>query len=658
MNKFALPAERATQLVGALTAFVFFVYGVVYLCFGHWPVTHLDYWALYEIYFKHTWFESALRKDAEHLMFFPTLLWLADLRFFHGNQELLFVTGLVLLFTTAGLLLIPVWRDQRTGLTAKLMATLAIIVGNFWMARRPITASGGFNCICSLLMASAALAFLLLPRMKGGSPGSSSATLIVVCAGFVTSFSFGVGLAIWPTLLFLVWCLRLPWRSFLTVGAAAVTAIIIYEVTPPLETDYRTLGGHPAIGLKLVAWLCRLVGGPFFYAASAWPQNPFSPQEAQSSVLSLWCGGVGLGLAILAMTFAATRRDLLNNRLKLTGIALVAFNFVVLALITFGNYFRGLELGFIAPRYLFWSTLFWTGLLLLAIHCAEFKQWLRWPVWLTALALPVVVFPMHYRSGLNARWVRTMAECGAVSLVNGVRDESQLRIFGGDTQHVFREAERVYRVAGQLRVRRLDMFADGLQDWIGRREADVFGGRYKPEKLEGRCSIVALVQCDDGAPAARVTGQATSKRDLPHIVRWAITPLSWLVGHEFTNGYTTPETLVIIDQDGVVRGIARSSSLSPFVRHAFYLDKVPRNEFCGYIRNYDPNGHYVVRSADGGVLSEGEFPVQTPVTGYKPRRAVQTSLFACGAVANRRMICSYVRDANKFTYDWGPSPTD
>ena len=242
-------AERATQLIGALAAFCFFVSGVVYLWLGHWPVTHLDYWALYEFYLRHTWLESLLSKDAEHLMFFPTLLCLADLRFFHGDQELLFITGFVLLVTTVGLLLIPVWRDQTVSPSAKIMATLAIVVGNFWMARSPITGSGGFNCICSLLMASAALAFLFIPRMNAGLPGSSWATLIVVCAGFVTSFSFGVGLAIWPTLLFLIWCLRLPWRTLVSIGAAAIAAIVIYEIIPPHLTAYRMIRGPAADGL-------------------------------------------------------------------------------------------------------------------------------------------------------------------------------------------------------------------------------------------------------------------------------------------------------------------------------------------------------------------------------------------------------------------------
>jgi hypothetical protein len=369
------------------------------------------------------------------------------------------------------------------------------------------------------------------------------------------------------------------------------------------------------MGLELVTRLCRLAGGPFFYAASAWHEKGFSGAAAQSSMLSLWCGGTGLALAMLALMFALVRRDL-HSGLKLTGIALVAFNFGVMAIITLGNYFRGFDFGFVAPRYLFWSTLFWTGLFLMAIQCAELRQWSRWPLWVVTLALPVMVFPMHYKSGLTARWIRTRAEYGAVSLINGVRDESQLRIFGGSGQGAYTEAKRIYRVAEQLRVRRLDMFADGLQDWIGRREADFLGGRHKPGKLEGGCSVAAVVQGDNGAPAARVIGQATRQRHLPRILRWAMTPLSWIVGQELKNGYTTPRTLVIVDQTGVVRGIARSSAMSRFVSRTFYLGKAPKNEFCGYIRDYDPKERYMVRSADGGILSEGEIPVQIPTLGY------------------------------------------
>ena len=212
MHKLAPVAERALQIGAILLASLFAISGVLYLCLGYSPVTHLDYWRIYEFALNHTWLESALHKHAEHVIFFPSFFWLADLRFFYGKQLPLFLVGLTLLFLTVALLLVPVWCDKTVNLTAKVMATLTVIVGNFWMARSPIIASAGFNCICSLLMASAAFAFVLLPSMGASSFRRFWAiTLLVVSAGFVASFSFGTGLATWPTLLVLAWCLRLHW---------------------------------------------------------------------------------------------------------------------------------------------------------------------------------------------------------------------------------------------------------------------------------------------------------------------------------------------------------------------------------------------------------------------------------------------------------------
>ena len=236
MHKFALAAERAVQIYAVLTAFILLGSGVVYLWLGHWPVTHVDYWRIYDFCLNHTWLESALHKHYEHLIFFPSFFWLADLRFFHGKQLPLFLAGLTMLFLTVALLLIPVWRDDTVGFTAKIVATLVVILGNFWMARAPIIASGGFNCMSSLLMASATLGFVLLPNL-GVSSVRMVSTLLVVCAAVVASFSAGIGLAIWPTLLFLAWCLRLPWRLF------CVTWHLRRGSNRDLSTDPATLVG-------------------------------------------------------------------------------------------------------------------------------------------------------------------------------------------------------------------------------------------------------------------------------------------------------------------------------------------------------------------------------------------------------------------------------
>src|SRR5206468_12449084 len=102
--------------------------------------------------------------------------------------------------------------------------TLVIIVGTFWMGRADITSSGGFTCNVSLMMIGAEVSFILLPSMHNQSARFRAATLVVVAGGFLASFSFSVGLATWPVLVFLAWCLRLPWRSFALIIVAAITA--------------------------------------------------------------------------------------------------------------------------------------------------------------------------------------------------------------------------------------------------------------------------------------------------------------------------------------------------------------------------------------------------------------------------------------------------
>jgi hypothetical protein len=405
----------------------------------------------------------------------------------------------------------------------------------------------------------------------------------------VASFSFGTGLAIWPSLLFLAWCLRLHWRCLASIGIAAVTAVVIYQQIPPHVAGYKSIEGAGALGLALVGRLCRIAGGPFFYAASGWHETQLPLEAAKSSILSLSCGGAGVVIAVVAMTFTMIRRDLSKSSLKLIGMALVTFNFVVMALIVTGNSLRGsrFQFEFLLPRYLFWSALFWTGLLLVGIQLTVSIQWLRWPVYLVALALPVMVFPMHYRSGVQCRWARILAEAGATSLLNEVRDDQQVAILapagGGINQ--------VYRLAEQLRARRLDMFADGLQDWFGLSERQVTRGRYKRQRLTGRCGVAALLQCNNGAPAARVTGRL------------------WKRTHQ------VPHTLIVVDQMGLIRGIGHSFAIfseNRFVDKVFYLNKTPTSVFFGYIRDFDPQQNYAVRSADNGVLSEEAVPVKIP----------------------------------------------
>jgi hypothetical protein len=580
MHRFATAADRAVQILAILIAGVFLLSGVIYLYLGR--VTWLlggDFWSVYAFSWNHTWFQSALFKQGGHITFFPNLIGLANLHFFHGDVQMLFFVGLGLLFITVSLLLIPIWRDKSITLTGKTLVTLVVVTGNFWMGRASITANGEFNCENSLAMSGAALAFLLIANTHR----SSTTTAIIVCAGFVASFSFGGGLAIWPTLLLLAWCLRLSWRTIVLLGVSALAVGLVYQMVPVLPFSWSKAStgffGNP---ISALSNFCRLVGSPVLYTIAAWrTPKPLADLE-QSFAIALWTGLAGLVLAGIFIIRRVRWRDL-QSGLESTGLALLIFNVFALTLIAVGR-LRSFDLEPLAPRYLFWSSLFWTSLLLLAVERAERSQWERWPILLLPFAIAVAAWPAHYQAWFSCKNAQIIYDKDATAVINGAFEAQRMQMLPPEFRQIFEE--RIH-VASQLRTRRLDVFADGLQDWIGLREVDVFGARHRREGLRGECRIDALGQSDNGAPAARVSG------------------------HAFKHDESTPWTLVITDSNDVIRGVARSAPISPFINRTFYQSKLTANiGFVGYIRDYNPELRYLVRSADDVTLSDEKILVE------------------------------------------------
>lgn len=612
MRNTSILAQRIAGTWAVLGSLIFIVSGVVYLWLGRWTVTHQDYWRIYDFCLNHTWLQSALHKHNGHSLVFPSVFWLADLKFAHGRQLPLFLAGLVLQVLSVALLLIPVWREKTLDVTARLIASYVIIAGGFWLVRSPILTSGGFNIICSLVLVSTTAGVLSLPTQEGLSARPFTSVLIAILAGFVASFSFSTGLAVWPTLLVVAWSLRLNWRAILGIGIAGMMAITLY-VFIPQESKYHELLPQIVSGQQnVITGLCRLAGGPFFRAASAWNSIPITRESAAVSGLSLWSGALGLAIAVVIMAFSIVRRDLAKSSIRLIGITLIVFNFLAMVLIIAGNLLRGpsFEFEHLSPRYLFWTTPFWIGILLVAIQRTASKRWLHWPVYLLALLLPSLTLPAHYKAAEHLRFARAATEWAAIGLVTGVRDDEQVKI-------LFSNPNQVYRVAEQLRLRRLDMFADGLQDWIGQAESKLFDNRYRRENLRGQCAVVRLLQHDGVSPAAQVKGWTRRSEHGPSLIRWMLTVPSLICGREIKNIYPVARTLVILDQTGAIRGLARSFETPPVINCFFYLGKRQPDNFVGYISDYDPRVRYMIRSADNGILSEETIPVQDRISAAK-----------------------------------------
>lgn len=570
MDKVAKIADRALQIGALLLATIYLVSGVLYLCLSYWNVTQQDFWRIYYIGLNYSWLENILLKINNHSVVFPALLWLSNLRFFHGSHLFLFVLGLALLLVSTWLLLIPVWRDRTADFTAKCLATLAISFGTFWMGRASITSSGGFNCMTSLVVLGAAIAFLLLPRMGATFPPHWRTTALIIAAAFLASFSFGTGLALWPTLLFLGWYIRLPGRSLGILFLAALAVVVIYRLLPPHDTNLVFRAGPDTPGpfsMSTLQNLCTLVGAPLFYAVTALQKTPITPALIRSSGWLLWGGAAGLALAVLVTLPRFRRRDLRANSVEFIGLALLSLTLCALILTAVGRirHFQALPDDAAAPRYLFWSSLFWTAILLLGVHHARGRWWLRWPCALVVFAFPFAGWQEHRDEGFRTRFARYLADESATSLINGVNDPTRL---------LAARQEYIDLLQPQLRARRLDMFAEGLQDWIGRPVSQLYGGREDHRSFRGWAAPKRLAGGSrDRDASIKVTGRLRVDDRRP------------------------PQTMAIVDSQEQVVGIARSSSSDKFLNRLLYAGRMPNGHLAGYIRYYDPASEYFLRAA-------------------------------------------------------------
>ncbi len=575
MDRGAKTAERAVQIGALLFAAIYFLSGILYLCLSYWNVTAQDFWRLFYVCVHYPWLESTFYKVNNHPIILPNLIWLADLRFFHGSHLVLFIIGLTLLLISTALLLLPIWRDREIDFTGKCLATLALSFGSFWMGRSMITASGGFNIMTSSVVLGAAVAFLLLPKIAANSPDWRTTALIVL-AGFFASFSFGTGLALWPTLLFLGWYLRVPWRPLAIFVIAAAVVVVIYRLLPPPDKNlvFRADARSPGlISSTALQHLFMLVGGPLFYSVTALQETRVSPGLIQTSGWLIWGGVAGLVLAAVVTLTSLWRRDLKANSVEFIGLALISLNLCALLLIVAGRvlHFQALPFETAAPRYLFWSSLFWTGILLVAIHHASRWPWLRWPCVVVVFAFPLVAWQEHRDEGFRVRFARLLADESAISLINGVTDPARL---------LASHQEDIDLLLPILRARRLDMFAEGLQDWIGQPVTQLFGGREKREPFRGRAALQRLKGGRDQDSAVKISGQLVAEGRPPH-------------------------HMVVVDPAGTVVGVARAFGSNRFLNRLLYGGRMPNGQLAGYIKNYDADTRYFLRAAGpDGVSTE------------------------------------------------------
>lgn len=375
--------KRGAMIAAMLVALVFVVVGVLVMTLVSPQVPYADQWRFYARLIEQPFPANVLAADNGHREVLPNLVRLAELRWFGANQQVQIAIGVMLALATWLLLARVIWRDASSR-ALRVAAVLLLSIGVFWLGNQRALAHANDAVHAYLVTTFLVLGLMLVARARPHAE-AGFATLATLCA-LAATFSFGSGVATLPALLFVLALRRAPLRAWLPVLAGLVIAVVLYvsgaghDTTTTLRVDvFAQLG-------ILLRWLAA----PFVYVF--WPlldaavaaMLPTPAREIALPVAGAWTGLFGdvhralwpqalIGAIGIASLIAAGVRERRMWRLPAPaprialGVAFFALAVGAIVAISRLDYFLVHPDQVQAPRYLVWSSLFWSALAIAAL---------------------------------------------------------------------------------------------------------------------------------------------------------------------------------------------------------------------------------------------------------------------------------------------------
>ncbi|SEK55764.1 hypothetical protein SAMN05428989_0343 [Pseudoxanthomonas sp. GM95] len=482
-------------------------------------VPYADAWRFLAHFLQRGFPADILTPDNGHHELIPNIVRVIELRLFKANQWLQVGSGIAFLLASVwfGWKMIrelPASETQIAGL-------LSLCIGLFWLGneRALSHANETVHAYSVVLFLVYGIALLTAADLRPGK-------VVGACAcGLAAAFSFGSGIAVFGGFAAVLLVRRAGVTPWLVLITGALLTLVLLHLTGDSSGALLFRPGHQLF--SLVSWL----SGPAIYVG--WPM-------LDSEVANNLPGHLR-GIAIL---IAAAYQEMFGSvmlprwphfllgllggcwyclelwkawkapsRVSSLGLGLSSFALTVAALIAVVRfpYLQSHPDQLLAPRYVVWSSLFWSGLLLALV--GRPLAWTRSAAFVLATAL--LLLPSEVWMWRLAEGLRTTATRNALAATMGIVDaeEGQGESAPGD----------IAKAIPLLKGANAAMFADQAPHWLGHSWLD------SPEsRSEAYAESVLPVQNLIGASGRKVTFLLRSNQ----------------------------RRMLLVDPDGVVRGIA------------------------------------------------------------------------------------------------------
>jgi hypothetical protein len=541
-----------------------------------------DQYKEYRSYLDQSFLTSVLMLENGHHPVIPAFVANIEIRWFAGNQFLQLAIGTSCVFIAWASLVWIAWRQRELPRHARTTAIMLATVGMLWLANARMLLQGVGQLQVYVIVMLVIVAILCTWRAARKDSWAWVAAASVACS--MATFTFGSGVASFPTVIAVAFMLRMRWNKLSVPLLAAVLCILLYVlVLPGQQNVHDSLALRPLESLLTAAqWLSSPWANGLLGLADP-PLQPWLPGNLKDPLgrtlvrtanlivdttsvswqsISMIFGFIGILIFVARATLSHMRRAALN-RYETLANGLCIFALVTAAIIGIGrlDYLHANPNQIYADRYLAWPCLFWSGLMLLLLSDAcRLKQRLVLAIGLSLIiAMPIVLYPTHRAWAGWSAAVYQGAQRAAAAARSDVFDST---VFpdGADASR-----DDVRRTLFLLKQQRLAMFTNPT--W------KLLGEKANATQQDGEIGLdvrvaSTLVDAFTGRTAARIEGA------ISHGVAKA-----------------AQGQLTILDDENGVAGFAEFSFISRDAS-ALRMDIPRKRGFDGYIRDYHADHVY------------------------------------------------------------------
>lgn len=354
-------------LLSVVCTIIFTAISFYYIAFFHVSPLSRDQWHMYAPYFDGGLLHAALTPMSTHRHLFPFLIFDMDMNLFGGRNHFLILFGSVFDGLVALLLVATLSKDDALSRFEKLVFCLLAVTTLAWLVNIAQLGWGFMSTQYYLAIFSYLFAVYSAYRYRHALSTRSLWLLTSIFCGVISTFSFGMGILVWPTLLYFLYLWRTPAKTVALVVFSFIACLAVFLFLPGGKSIEDALIFSPQ---STITFLFQLAGGPIYYLLKSFRFIDTEKAKLVASILSV----IATSLAILLLIHLLRLRRSLSLYLTLC-CALMLVGLGTAALISFTR--NPFFLDVWVDRYQLWATLFWLGFVPLCYMELDHIAWLK-----------------------------------------------------------------------------------------------------------------------------------------------------------------------------------------------------------------------------------------------------------------------------------------